>query len=137
MSVEDFRSFYKTFNLIFPNNVGFANIKYDEDTPVKFETSEILIIGSQKEIDLSKIDLNYKNLPIESKQYLDGLRLSSGEEISHLLLFTDEQIQGYAENAEIVTDDKPILEFSTAKKVLMQDPRAVIEDINNFLEDDE
>jgi len=137
MSVKDFRNFYKTFNSVFPNVVGFANIKPNENTPVKFGTSEILLIGSQKEINLDKIDENYENLPIELKQYLDALRLGSGEEISQLLLFTDEQMQGYAEDAKLITDDKPILEFSTAKNVLIQDPNVVIRDINNFLEDDE
>ena len=34
-----------------------------------------------------------------------------------LALFTGEQMQDYGRDAELITDDKPILEFSTAKKV--------------------
>ena len=52
----------------------------------------------------------------------------------NLLLFTDSQMQNYSAGAEIITDDKPILEFSTAKKVLLQDSQAIIGDINKFLE---
>lgn len=137
MSTEDFRDFYKTFESSFPNIIGFANIKYDENTPVKFETSEILLIGSKNKINLENISSNYENLPIKSKQQLTALRLASGEDISHLLLFDSEEMQGYAKDAKLVTDDKPILEFSTAKKILVQKPQSIIEDINKFLENHE
>lgn len=135
MSVDDFRNFYKTFNSVFPNIAAFANIKADEDTPVRFGTSEILLIGSKSEIeiDANKINFNYNSLPEQSKEYLNSLYLGSGEDIFHLLLFTNEQIKGYAEDAKLITDDRPILEFSTGKKVLSQDPQEVIRDINNFL----
>jgi len=138
MTVEDFQNFYKTFDSVFPNNIAFANIKSDEDTPVKFETSQILLIGSKNEIEFNKtkINENYDSLPSESRQYLDAIGLSSGNEISHLLLFTDKDIQNYAENAKIVTDDNLLLEFSTAKKTINQNPRAIIDGINNFIKKD-
>ena len=137
MSPEDFKKFYRTFDSVFPNNIAFANIKSSEDTPVKFGTSEIILVGSKSEIGISeeKFIQGYNSLSENSKQYLANLRLSSGMEVYHLLLFTSEQMDGYADDAESVTDDRPILEFSTAKNVLNQKPRAVIEDINNFLGD--
>lgn len=139
MSPEDFKIFYKTFNSVFPYTVAFTNIKSDEDTSVKFETSEIILIGSKEKIEINKDKLkeNYNSLPEQSKQYLDAIRLSSGDEIYHLLLFTNEEMQGYGKDAELVTDDKPILEFSTAKKVLNQNPEEVIKDIQGFLEKNE
>ncbi len=135
MSAEDFRNIYKTFNSVFPYNIGFANIKPTEDTPVKFETSEIILVGSKKEININEeiFNENYNGLLEISKEQLSTIRLSSGSEIYHLLLFTNEKMQGYADNARLVTDDNLILEFSTAKNVLNQNPEAVIEDINKFL----
>lgn len=135
MSIGDFRNFYKTFNSEFPYVVAFANIKSDEDTPVKIGTSEIILIGFKEKIEINedKLNANYNSLPVESKQYLDAIKLSSGEKIYNLLLFTSEQMLGYADNAKIITDDKPILEFSTAKNILNQNPKEVIEDIENFI----
>jgi len=55
------------------------------------------------------------------------------DNLLHLLLFTDDQLQGYADGAKLITDDQPLLEFFTAKKVLLQNPKEVITDIDNFL----
>ena len=136
MSPEDFKNFYKTFSSVFPYNAAFANIKPDEDTPARFDTSEIILIGSKKEleIDKDKFIQNYNALPEQSKKYLDAIRLGSGDEIYHLLLFTSQDMRGYADDAEFVTDDNLILEFSAAKNVLNQKPKEVIDAINAFIE---
>ena len=135
MSPDDFKNFYKTFNSVFPHNAAFANIKSDEDTPVKFETSEIILVGSRKEIEINeeKFNKNYDNLSELSKQHLSSIRLASGDEVYHLLLFTSEQMQGYAKDSKLITDNNPILEFSTAKNVLNQNPKEVIDDIEKFI----
>ena len=140
MSVEDFRNFYKTFNEVFPNNVAFANIKSDEPgIPAQFATSEIILVGSKKEIIINEesIITNYDLLPEISRQYLEAINLGSGNEIYHLLLFTNEQMSGYADDAKFITDDKPILEFSSARTVFASKPQDVLEDINKFLEKEE
>ena len=139
MSVEDFKNFYKTFDSVFPNNIAFANIKSDENTPLRFVTSEILLIGSKKELKINEKDIssNYDNLPFESKQYLEILRLNSGKEIYHLLLFNSTNLENYTKDAKIVTDDNLLLEFTTARKILDQDYESIIEDINKFLENNE
>ena len=134
MSAEDFKNFYKTFNQEFPYVIAFANIKPTEDTPVKFETSEIILIGSKSEMNLKDISTNYNTLPEESKQALSSLRLESGDKISELFLFSNKDLEGYAQNAETIIDDKPSLEFSTAKNVLNQDSKEVIDDLNKYLE---
>ena len=135
MEVEDFRSFYKTFNSVFPYTSGFANMKLDEDTPVKYGTSQIIFIGSKNKIEIGKnnINSNYDSLPYQSKQYLNAIRLSSGDEIYHLLLFTGDDLENYAENARLITDDNPFLEFSTAKKALNQNPKEIVDNINKFI----
>ena len=139
MGIEDFQSLYKTFNSAFPYTVAFVNIKADEDTPIKFESSQIILIGSKEKIEMdeNKLKMSYNSLPDLSKQYLDALKLNSGEKIYHLLLFTGEQMINYGKSAELILDDKPILEFSTAKKALNQNPKAIIENINNFLQKNE
>ena len=136
MSPSDFKNFYKTFSSVFHNNVAFANIKSDENTPVKFETSEIILIGSKKDIKINQSDIesNYKFLPKMSKQQLGLIKLESGREVTHLFLFDDEMMKDYADDAKILTDDNPILEFSTAKRALNQNPKEIIEDIKKFIE---
>ena len=61
------------------------------------------------------------------------IKLESGREVTHLFLFDDEMMKDYADDAKILTDDNPILEFSTAKRALNQNPKEIIEDIKSFL----
>jgi spermidine synthase len=131
LSTEDFKSMYKTFNSVFPYTVAFANIKYNEDIPLKIETSEIILIGSNQEISLneSRLKERYNSLPSESKKYLETLGLKSENDLYNLLLFTNKDLQNYANQSKIITDDYPILEFSTAKKMLNQNPSEIIQDI--------
>jgi len=135
MGVDDFRNSYKTFNSVFPNVIAFANIKLDENNPVRYGTSEIIFVGSKEkiEIDVDKADLIYDSFPFQSKQYLDALRLSSSDDILNLQLFTSDDMAGYAADASLLTDDNPILEFSTARQVLYQNPEEIIHDIEVFL----
>jgi len=136
-SVEDFRSSYKTFNSVFPYTIAFANVKEDEQLPVplRISTIEIILIGSKQKIDINKEEIkkNFDSLPLKSKQYLNSIGLDSSDDILHLLLFTDEQMKNYGEGAELITDDNPILEFSTAKNVLYQSPKEITLDIRNFM----
>lgn len=138
MSTKDFKNFYKTFNSVFPSIIAFANIKPTENTPVKYDTSQIILIGSKEPIQINKdkIKERYNNLPAKSKQHLESLRLSSGEEIFNLLLFTEKDLENYTADAKLITDDKPILEFSTARNVLNQNPKEVIGDIEKSMENE-
>jgi len=134
MSPQDFKNFYKTFSEIFPHNAAFANIRADEpEIPVSFETSELIFIGSSNKFDLDFLNENYDKLPEVSRQYLSLTYLNSGDDIYDLFLFDDEDLKGYADDALVVTDNNLILEFSSAKSVLNQYPKAVVYDINKFL----
>ena len=64
---------------------------------------------------------------------LELIHLNSGEDIYNLFLFDDRNLVGYADDSELITDDNLILEFSTAKKVLNQNPKEVINDVENFI----
>jgi spermidine synthase len=135
LSISDFKSFYRTFNSVFPYVIAFANVKEDEPLPVRIETSEIILIGSNQKIDFNreKIRKNFDTLPKIAKEYLNAIKLSSSDQILHLFLFTDEEMKGYGTGAPLITDDNPKLEFSTAKRVLHQNPKEVISDIEKFL----
>lgn len=135
MSVEDFKNFYKTFNEVFPNTVAFANLKNNEKVFSGFTTSEIILVGSKEKIifDENKTKLSYNSLPIVSKEYLTVLGLNSGEDIVNLKIFNNDEILGYTNNSISVTDNFPILEFSTGINVLDQKPEFIVEDINNYL----
>jgi hypothetical protein len=43
-------------------------------------------------------------------------------------------MQGYADDAKLITDDRPLLEFSTARNVYNQKPEEVINDIEKFIQ---
>ena len=70
-------------------------------------------------------------------EFMRLIEINSADQILNLIIFTNEDIQGYAENAQFVTDDNALLEFSTGSYTLSTDPNDVIEDINKFLEENE
>ena len=139
LDVDNFKSFYKTFNSVFPYIVAFANVKEDEQLPVPYTiaTTEIILIGSKQKIDINKEEIkkNFDSLPLKSKQYLNSIGLDSSDDILHLLLFTDEQMKNYGEGAELITDDNPILEFSTVKNVFYQKSQEIISDLVKNIEE--
>jgi len=51
----------------------------------------------------------------------------------NLFLFTEEDLENYTNDAEIITDDKPLLEFSAGRNVLNQQPEEVISDIEQYV----
>ena len=136
MSPEDFRSYYKTFSAVFSYVTVFANIKEDE-TPVLFRKPELLFVGSKQKINLDaeKIEERFTALPENTKYALQRIGLGSADNILHLVLFTEEEMQGYGTDAVLVTDDLPLLEFSTGKQALNQHPEKVMDDIDKFLEE--
>ncbi len=136
MSPEDFRSYYKTFSAVFSYVTVFANIKEDE-TPVLFRKPELLFVGSKQKINLDagKIEERFTALPENTKYALQSIGLGSADNILHLVLFTEEEMQGYGTDAVLVTDDLPLLEFSTGKQALNQHPEKVMDDIDKFLEE--
>ncbi|MBR9683434.1 hypothetical protein GOV03_02750 [Candidatus Woesearchaeota archaeon] len=134
MDTEEFKSFYKTFSSVFPEVLAFVNVKENENLPVRLDTTEIIFVGTKEKIfSEEKFRKNFAVLSEESKDYLDAIWIKSADDLLNLLLFTNEEMDGYADRAEFITDDNAKLEFSSAKKVLYQDPKEVIKDVEVFL----
>jgi spermidine synthase len=137
MSVNDFKNLYKTFNSVFPNTLAFANVKEDENFPIKLETTEIILLGSEKSFnkkEFREFRENFSNLPPEVKEeYLKAIWINSADDLLNLILFTSDQMKSYADGAKFITDDNAKLEFSTAKSVLSPNPKKVLSNINQYL----
>jgi spermidine synthase len=129
LTPNEFKIFYNTFTSIFPNVVAFANVKSEESIP----TTEIILVGSTHPVNYENIEKNFKSLPLSARKNLYEGEIVSGKHILSLLLFTNEQLQGYGKDTYLVTDDHPILEFSTARRIFSANPEEVILDINRFL----
>lgn len=132
MSPEDFKNLYATFISIFPNTVAFVNVREGE-FPKLGGPTEIILIGSNKEINYKNIEKTFNQLPKFSKKYFSIMFINSADDLLALKLFTGKEMEGYTRGAAIVTDDNPILEFSTARKIFSANPGEVISDINRFL----
>jgi len=117
------------FNSVFPYVVSFANVKSEEG----ISTTEIILVGSNHPINYENIEKSFKLLPLSARKTLYKGKIVSGRQISGLLLFTSEDMRGYGAGARLVTDDNSLLEFSTAKNLLVFGSSEVIEDINNFI----
>lgn len=134
MNIDDFKSFYKTFSSVFPNVVAFANLKNNENFPVRLETTEIILVGSkEKFFDEKEFRKNFNNLFPLYQEYLKAIWINSFDNLANLQLFTDEQMKGYGDEAEYITDDNAKLEFSTPRNVLNSAPDEVILDIEKYL----
>lgn len=135
LTPEDFRSFYRTIHSVFPNLIAFATLKKDEKLPFDVVTTEIIIVASKKELKDWKKDLifNFLSLPSESRKHLSENWIDSPDDLLRLYLFNSSRMRGYGEDAPLITDDFPALEFSTARNYLTSNPAAVIEDIEKFM----
>lgn len=121
--------------MVFPHVVAFGTIGKDENVGgYRLYTKEIILIGSADVIELNwgEIDEKIKNPEIFRDLYF--ARAEHIDQLKNLLYFMDEQMQGYGDGYPLITDDNPILEFSSAKiMILGGDPRRVINDMENFL----
>ena len=127
---QDFKNFYKTFNSEFPYVIAFVNLKEEQ---FGLLPSEIILIGSKSPINYENIEKNFDSLPDFSKDSFEKIGINSVDTILNLMIFTNEELKGYADKARIVTDDNALLEFSTAKNTLSISPYEAIEDINKFI----
>ncbi|MBR9680051.1 MAG: hypothetical protein GOU99_03310, partial [Candidatus Altiarchaeota archaeon] len=142
MEADTFKSFYATFESVFPNTAIFANIRSSErDGPYP---TEMLFVGSESPIELENIAWRFYLMDISAQNRLteiifqDGVRPRAPYEdtpdrVASLLLSTSDQMAEYAKGAQIVTDDNLLLEFASAKKVLKGTPMDVLIDLNRFL----
>lgn len=136
---DDFKSFYKTFSTVFPDNHGFI---VKERTPISFHlgaegitvtewkevTTELILIGSDQPLELYQ-DTVDKQLSIIGDVFVDVQVADLGD----FYLFHGNDLLGYAENAPLNTDDYPIVEFSAARNMYHSDPEEVINSIKAYI----
>jgi hypothetical protein len=101
-------------------------------------SNELVIIGSKKPIhfDMNTLRNNFNLLTEYDISYLSLTNLDSIDRIYNLLLFRGEDIKGYYKGSNLVTDDKPILEFSSPInhiKKLSRTESPTMDDILNYL----
>lgn len=118
MDEESFNSFYKTFSSVFPNVMVFANIKKTEPLAVRSATTEMLFIGSKQEINLAEMGNNFANLSPALQKDMRQSGIFSFSNIKSLFLASGNEIEGFAENAGLITDNSPLLEFSIARTIV-------------------
>lgn len=128
-----FDVFYKTFSSVFPNNhvfvsksvfpisqtsfvfeEGLKKVKVIEDYDYpnkKFEFGEMIIVASREKIDIDKIFNNFDSLDSNIREYYEKIRI---KDLRNNYLYSSEEVV-FSEETEIHTDDKPVLEFLSAK----------------------
>ncbi|MDI6738641.1 MAG: hypothetical protein QME12_09110 [Nanoarchaeota archaeon] len=108
MSTDDFRSFYYTFNSVFPYTLGFVNAREDESLPIKLYPSELILVGSKSEIKINETQLakSFGAIPESVRQDLYGVGLDDINNILFLKAFSGEEIKGYGAGQGIITDNK-------------------------------
>ncbi|MBU2638068.1 MAG: hypothetical protein KJ955_03785 [Nanoarchaeota archaeon] len=137
ISREDFRSFYKTFNSVFPYTAGFVNIREDELISIKSKPSELILIGSKSQIETNETNLakSLAKFPESNRKDLYDAGIGAIDNIMFLNVFYANQIKGYAYNAAQITDDNVKLEFSTSRLAMSKEQSNILSDIETFKED--
>lgn len=131
---EDFRIFYNTFHSVFPNIIAFGNIKDEIVGEYRISTTEIILVGSDDEIKLNWDEIAEKIKNSEISEDLHYIRIDNIDQLKNLFYFTDEQMKDYGKDYPIITDNNPVLEFSSARIIIeRKDPTRVIDDIESFL----
>ena len=147
---EEFKDFYYTFDSIFPYQLVFVSMKGDESIKytIKGERifhlvyraekdhSELIIIGSARPIhfDINALRNNFNLLTEYDRSYLGLTGLDFPDRIYNLLFFRGEDIDGYYEGSNLITDDKPILEFSTPLNLIKKENESSAgDDVLNYL----
>jgi len=135
---HDFKMFYKTFNSIFPYVLGFVNLKNFTSKGKIFNPTEIILVGSLKPINLDKVRVSQRIMKVnEIQKDLIFINIFTPNQFFDLYLFNQDNLKGYADNALIITDDRPILEFSSARNILTRERTFnewVISDLKEWLE---
>jgi spermidine synthase len=135
-SPSDFRSFYKTFHSVFPYVLIFVNQNFTllEKGGIKvYKPTELILVGSISPISVDEALVNMKFDLM--KDDLNKIGIHSSKEFFDLLVFNQDQLDGYGNDAPLITDDRPILEFSTPKEVFLKAYTAedILKDIENFV----
>lgn len=134
LSPDDFRMFYNTFHSVFPHVIAFGNIRDEVVGEYFITTSEIILIGSKSKVrpdwDLIGARINQP----EITEDLTSILINDLDSVKNLFYFTEEDMEGYGSEFPLITDDRPLLEFTSGQTIIIErNPTFVIEDIENYL----
>ena len=139
LTEEDFKSFYKTFNSVFPYTVAFVSktkqpsqIAIGEDTAAIVEwreaATEIILLGSTKPFTLNQ-DLLNQRLAVMNK----ALEKVEIKDIREFYLFSGDELQDFAGDVPLYTDDNSLIEFSAARALYERPAAEVLGAINDYI----
>tara|TARA_B100000378_G_scaffold275227_1_gene270882 strand:- start:270 stop:1328 length:1059 start_codon:yes stop_codon:yes gene_type:complete len=99
---DDAKSILKTFQKVFPNTSIWNS----------FLTRIVLLVGSREEIALDKIRFEELMRIPEIKKSAQQIGISSFLDYTDFFLTDAAKLDSFVQSAEIITDDRPLLEFS-------------------------
>jgi hypothetical protein len=99
---EDARSILKTFQEVFPHTSIWNS----------FLTRIVLLVGSNDPIIPDKIRFDELMQTPELKEVAQQMGVNSFLDFTDFFLADGERVKSFVESAEVVTDDRPLLEFS-------------------------
>lgn len=100
LSVEDVRMLVKTFQSVFPH------------TTIWLANADIFMIGSPEETSIDYALLQKRVSMPNIKDLLSEIDLEEPLEILTTFLMNEEMVRRYAEGAPVITDNRPIVEFT-------------------------
>ena len=101
---DDARSILKTFQNVFPHTSIWNS----------FLTRIVLLVGSKEPVVPDKIRFDELMRVPEIKKAAQQIGVNSFLDFTDFFITDGERVKPFLENADIVTDDHPILEFSSA-----------------------
>ncbi len=130
LSPGELRDFYRTLRETFPHCAVFLTLKRGERIDYRLPTdgegvtlarevrengNEIIWTCSDRALPLDErwFAERFRQLDAYHKAFLGRTSLYSGEKVHDLLLFGDRELDGYDVGANVLTDDRPRLEFTT------------------------
>jgi|TARA_B110000116_G_scaffold118263_1_gene102504 spermidine synthase len=100
---EDARSILKTFQEVFPHTSIWNS----------FLTRIVLVVGSKEEFKIDKIRFEELMRLPQLKKSAQQIGINSFLDFTDFFIANGSRVNSFVKNAQIITDDRPMLEFST------------------------
>ena len=100
---EDARSILKTFQEVFPHTSIWNS----------FLTRIVLVVGSKEELKIDKIRFEELMRLPQLKKSAQQIGINSFLDFTDFFIANGSRVNSFVKNAQIITDDRPMLEFSS------------------------
>jgi len=136
---ETFKILYRTFTSVFPHVIGFGNMNVREPENrggILWYPLHLILVGSVEPIEIDWFKITMKMLK-DPRVYRDMYFawIENLELLKNMVLFEGGQMENYARDCPLITDDRPLLEFRTSRILVEKpNPLRVVEDIRRFIE---